>query len=196
MSLRRRESVSTTLETMEQEALSALANASSAAALEEWHQEYLGRRGKVTVFMRSIGSLPAEERPQAGQAANVLRQALQAQYQVREAELQEAELTQALAAETVDVTMPGRRPWTGGLHPITLTLRRIYTIFAEMGFQVYRSREVESDLYNFELLNMPPQHPARDMWDTFYVTDHVVLRTHTSPGQCRAMRSSARTQCA
>jgi len=180
--------VSTVLEAMEQAALSSLAAATNSEELEAWHQDYLGRKGKVTVFMRSIGSLPAEERPQAGQAGNQLRLLLEERHTARQTEIREVELARALVEETIDVTLPGRRPWTGGLHPITLTLRRMYAIFAEMGFQVYRSREVESDLYNFELLNMPPEHPARDMWDTFYVSDSVVLRTHTSPGQMRAMR--------
>ncbi|NPV09363.1 MAG: phenylalanine--tRNA ligase subunit alpha [Anaerolineae bacterium] len=177
------------LERLEQEALEELGRASSGPELEAWHQKYLGRRGQLTLFMRAIGSLPPEKRPQAGQAGNRLRELLEARHREREAQVREIELAQTLAAQAVDVTLPGRRPWTGGLHPVTLTLRRMYDIFAEMGFQVFRSREVETDSYNFELLNMPPHHPARDMWDTFYVSDTVVLRTHTSPGQIHAMRT-------
>jgi phenylalanyl-tRNA synthetase alpha chain len=181
--------VPTSLADIEREALAALSGVSSGAELEAWHQEYLGRRGRLTQFMRTIGSLPPEERPRAGQEGNQLRETLEARYREREAEVRELELAHSLVAEKVDVTLPGRRPWTGGLHPISLTLRRMYDIFREMGFQVFRSREVESDSYNFELLNMPPGHPARDMWDTFYVSDTVVLRTHTSPGQIHAMRA-------
>lgn len=179
----------TALETMEQEALSELQLATSSDELEAWYQKYLGRRGRLTLFIRTIGTLPAEERPRAGQAANSLRQMLAQRYQEREIEVKQAELAVSLTREAVDVTLPGRRPLTGRLHPITQTLRRIYGIFAEMGFQVFHSRDVETDLYNFELLNMPPHHPARDMWDTFYISDTVVLRTHTSPGQIHAMRA-------
>ncbi len=180
----------TTLERMETEARQALEQAATGERLEAWYQEYLGRRGALTQYMRTIGSLPAEERPLAGQMGNRLRQALEARYQEREEEIRREELTQALEAEAVDVTLPGRRPRVGGLHPVTLTLRRIYSIFAGMGFQVFQSREVETDQCNFEFLNMPPHHPARDMWDTFYVSDTVVLRTHTSPGQIHAMWAS------
>ena len=174
---------------LEKEALVELAEVADRDSLAAWHQKYLGRRGRVTEFMRSLGSLPPEERPAAGQAGNRLRQSLEARYEGRERELHQKELAQALAREAVDVTMPGRRPVAGRLHPSTQTLRRIYGIFAEMGFQVFESREVETDQYNFELLNMPPHHPARDMWDTFYVNERVVLRTHTSPGQIHAMRA-------
>ncbi|MGQ9553683.1 MAG: phenylalanine--tRNA ligase subunit alpha [Anaerolineae bacterium] len=174
---------------MEREALSELQLAASSDELEAWYQKYLGRRGRLTLFIRTIGTLPAEERPRAGQAANSLRQMLAQRYQEREIEVKQAELAVSLTREAVDVTLPGRQPLTGRLHPITQTLRRIYGIFAEMGFQVFHSRDVETDLYNFELLNMPPHHPARDMWDTFYISDTVVLRTHTSPGQIHAMRA-------
>jgi len=179
----------TTLELMEQNALSELQSASTGEELEAWHQEYLGRKGALTLFMRTIGSLPADERPLVGQAANSLRQVLEQRHQEREAAVKLTELAVGLERESVDVTLPGRRPVTGRLHPITQTLRRIYAIFGEMGFQVFDAREVETDLYNFGLLNMPPHHPARDMWDTFYISDTALLRTHTSPGQIHAMRA-------
>ena len=176
------------LEMMEREALAALEGASDGAALEAWESRYLGRKGELTLFMRTIGSLPADQRPKVGQAANGLRQALEAGFAAKAEQVRQAEMAGALERETLDVTLPGRVPTAGRLHPSTITLRRIYDIFGEMGFQVYQSRTVETDEYNFELLNIPPHHPARDMWDTFYVSDRVVLRTHTSPGQIRAMR--------
>jgi len=174
---------------IEKEAIEALEQVKDGSELEAWHQKYLGRRGKLTSFLRNIGRLPAEERPAAGQAANRLRQLLERRYSERQERVRRAELAQSLALDSVDVTLPGRKPPAGRLHPSTITLRRIYGIFAKMGFQVFESREVETDEYNFELLNMPPHHPARDMWDTFYINDRVVLRTHTSPGQIHVMRA-------
>ena len=123
-----------------------------------------------------------------GQVSNDVKSALEAAFDHRADALKEERLASTLAREQIDVTLPGFPVSLGHLHPTTQTLREITDIFAEMGFQVYDSREVESDLYNFELLNIPPYHPARDMWDTFYINDRVVLRTHTSPGQIRAMQ--------
>ncbi|MHB0876038.1 MAG: phenylalanine--tRNA ligase subunit alpha [Anaerolineae bacterium] len=176
------------LETMEREALAELESASDSAALEAWESKYLGRKGALTLFMRTIGSLPADERPKVGQAANKARQALEAGYNTKAEQVRQAEIVRTLGQEALDVTLPGRAPAAGRLHPSTVILRRIYDVFAQMGFEVFQSREVETDEYNFELLNIPRHHPARDMWDTFYVSDNVVLRTHTSPGQLHAMR--------
>jgi phenylalanyl-tRNA synthetase alpha chain len=176
------------LETMEQEALAELATASDGGALEAWEGKYLGRKGALTQFLRTIGSFPAEERPKVGQAANRVRQALEAGYAAKAEQVRQAEMVRTLEREAVDVTLPGRRPAAGSLHPSRITLRRIFDVFGQMGFEVFGAREVESDEYNFELLNIPRHHPARDMWDTFYVSDNVVLRTHTSPGQIHAMR--------
>jgi phenylalanyl-tRNA synthetase alpha chain len=172
-------------------ALSALADVAEAAGLETWRQRQLGKAGPLTELLKAIPQLPAEERPGFGQAVNAVKQALEEAYEARLAELRAAELDQELAAERIDVTLPGSGPPAGGLHPSTQALRRIAAIFAEMGFQVYQSREVESDAYNFELLNIPRHHPARDMQDTFFVDEDVVLRTHTSPGQIHAMRQYA-----
>ncbi len=177
------------LANLESEALNELASCADLDSLQSWYQKYLGRRGLLTQFMRRIGSLPPEERPAAGQAGNRLRELLEGEHAKREKQLQEQAVSLGLQRELVDVTLPGERPLAGRLHPVTRTLRRIYQIFAQMGFQVFRSREVETDEYNFGLLNMPPHHPARDMWDTFYISDDVVLRTHTSPGQIHAMRA-------
>jgi phenylalanyl-tRNA synthetase alpha chain len=177
------------LERLEQEAQEALQSANDDNALSEWRSAYLGRKGKATEAVKALGSLPREERPAYGRRVNQVKQALEAAYESRAEELKRKVQAQTLVADQVEVSLPGRPPHPGRLHPATRTLREIYGIFAEMGFQVYRSRDVETDDLNFTLLNMPPHHPARDMWDTFYtVTPGVILRTHTSPGQIRAMR--------
>ncbi|MBN1935118.1 MAG: phenylalanine--tRNA ligase subunit alpha [Anaerolineae bacterium] len=172
---------------------SALAELEAAAdidALRVWDQTYLGKKGALTPFLRGMGQLPAEERPQVGQAVNEVKQALTAAFEAKEAALKEAALAASLAANAIDVTLPGRPVTPGRLHITTQNLRQYYTIFAQMGFQVYEAPDVETDEYNFGLLNIPLYHPARDMWDTFWVESKqdVVLRTHTSPGQIRAMR--------
>lgn len=180
------------LHELELAAQSALAAAADEGALDAWRTAYLGRKGRVTEAVRALGQLPREERPAYGQRVNDIKRALEAAYEARAEAVRQAAELRALAGEQVDVTLPGRPAHPGRLHPTTQTLRNIYRICAEMGFQVYRSRDVESDEYNFGLLNMPPHHPARDMWDTFYaITPGVVLRTHTSPGQIHAMREHA-----
>lgn len=162
--------------------------AQTTEALEEWHRATLGRKGAIQLQTRQVGQLAPAERPVFGQRANEIKQALEAAYEARQAALRAAELQARLAAEAIDVTLPGRRPWRGRLHPATQALREIYRIWGDMGFQVYRSRDVETEEHNFELLNIPEHHPARDMWDTFHTTTPgVVLRTHTSPGQIHAM---------
>ncbi|HIQ04860.1 MAG TPA: phenylalanine--tRNA ligase subunit alpha [Anaerolineae bacterium] len=174
---------------LEGEALAALAACTDPETLNAWRTRFLGRKGEVTKLLRGLGQLPKEERPAAGQAANALRQKLEAAFEERAAALARAAREIELREESVDVTLPGRRPYLGRLHPISQTLREIYDVFAQMGFQIYLAPEVETDENNFELLNIPPGHPARDMWDTFYTTTPgVLLRTHTSPGQIRAMR--------
>jgi len=177
------------LHELERRALEALRQAGSADALEEWRLAYLGKKGELTLAVRSVGQLPAEERPAFGKVANQVKDRLEAGFAERLETLKQAELERALRVSQLDVTLPGRRPAVGRLHPATQTLREIYRIFARLGFQIYRSPEVETDQYNFELLNIPRHHPARDMWDTFYVNEQVVLRTHTSPGQIHAMRA-------
>ncbi len=176
------------LQALQEEALAALAAVQDRAALDAWRVRFLGRRGALATLMAGLGQMPPAERPAVGQAANRVKQALEDGFAAREAAIREAEHAAQIAADAVDVTLPGRPVALGRLHPTTRTLRRIYAIFAEMGFQVYDAREVETDEYNFGLLNMPPHHPARDMWDTFWINDHILLRTHTSPGQIHAMR--------
>ncbi len=176
------------LNQLEQEALSALEAVEDGDALSAWHRQYLGKKGALTHMLRSVGDLPPEERPAFGRAANAAKIKLEAAYQAREEALRHAEVARELKGKAIDVTLPGRPTGPGHLHITTQTLRRYYEIFAAMGFQVYESPEVETDEMNFGLLNMPPHHPARDMWDTFWISDELLLRTHTSPGQIRVMR--------
>jgi phenylalanyl-tRNA synthetase alpha chain len=176
------------LSQLEKESLAALEALEDSDALTEWNKRYLGKKGELTQMLRSVGQLPKEERPAFGQAANEVKIALEAAYETKEDELRRAEMAQELQRGALDVTLPGRPVGPGNLHITTQTLRQIYAIFAEMGFQVYESPDVETDEMNFELLNMPPHHPARDMWDTFWINDQMLLRTHTSPGQIRVMR--------
>lgn len=169
-------------------ATGALENSRDLAQLDQWRVKYLGKKSDLTEIFKEIGKLPADERPLAGKRANEVKIALEKAFEERAEEL-ETRAREALLKERVDVTLPGRPIGMGRLHISTQTLRTIYAIFARMGFQVFEAPEVETELLNFELLNMPAGHPARDMWDTFYTTrEGVLLRTHTSPGQIRAMR--------
>ncbi len=177
-----------------QEALEALKQVQDEAALEAWRVRYLGRKSPIMQAFSRLKEVPREQRPQVGRRINEMRDRLTEAYKARKQALEQEKLQRALQ-ETLDVTLPGRPATPGRLHPSTRTIRRILRIFAEMGFQVFTSREVELDEYNFQLLNIPPHHPARDMQDTFYVdvngdgeTYPVLLRTHTSPGQIHAMR--------
>jgi phenylalanyl-tRNA synthetase alpha chain len=177
------------LETIKHKALAALKDVRDESGLQTWKTAYLGRSAPIMVIFTRLGEVPKEQRPQIGQSANLVKQELEGALATAGETMRKAALAQTLSSERLDVTLPGRQPISGRLHPATQTLRRIYAIFAEMGFQVYRTRDVETDEYNFELLNIPAHHPARDMWDTFHMTNPgVVLRTHTSPGQIRAMR--------
>ncbi|MCZ6532719.1 MAG: phenylalanine--tRNA ligase subunit alpha [SAR324 cluster bacterium] len=178
------------LNALEKEGLDALKALAQAEELPVWYRTYLGRKGRLTDVLRGLGVLSAEERPHAGRRANEIKTALESAFETRQDELRAAEMEASLASGALDVTLPGRPVAPGHLHLSTRMLRRIRAIFAEMGFQVYEAPEVETDENNFELLNIPPYHPARDMWDTFWVGDGVVLRTHTSPGQIRCMRES------
>jgi len=170
-------------------ALSELQGLSSMEALDKWRVAYLGRKGSLTVLLRSIGQLPTEDRPAAGREANQVKLLLELEHREKAEGLEREASLQVLAEDRIDVTLPGRPAELGYLHISTQILREIYDIFAEMGFQVYEAPEVETDVNNFQLLNIPPYHPARDMWSTFYTTRKgVLLRTHTSPGQIRVMR--------
>ncbi len=176
------------LDELYEKSLTELKQIGETAVLESWYKETLGRKGSIYLMTRQVGQLTAEERPIFGKRINAVKQELEAAYEQRLAELKTVELQAQMAASAIDVTLPGRQQWRGRLHPATQTLREIYRIWGDMGFQVYRSRDVETDEYNFELLNIPQDHPARDMWDTFHTTTPgVILRTHTSPGQIHAM---------
>ena len=177
------------LDELREQALQALEAVESLEKLHEWERAFLGKKGAMSEVMRGLGRLPAEERPSAGRAANALRSNLEAAGEARGQELQTKVLQRAIEAERVDVTLPGRPADVGHRHISSRVLGQIYAIFADMGFQVLYSPEVETDDYNFQQLNIPAHHPARDMWSTFYTTrPGVLLRTHTSPGQIWAMR--------
>ncbi len=177
------------LERVLEAALTALQDVQDQEGLQQWRTAHLGRKSPLMDAFTGMRDLSKEERPLVGRRANEVRQELEAALEERQTALEQAALRTALETEVLDVTLPGRSQISGRLHPVTQTMRRITRIFAEMGFQVYRSREVESDDYNFTHLNMPAHHPARDMWDTFYTTkEGVILRTHTSPGQIHAMK--------
>jgi phenylalanyl-tRNA synthetase alpha chain len=174
---------------IERRALAELEACVDAVALGAWHSKYLGKSGELTQAMKKVGSLPPAERPGYGQAVNRVKQALTNGHEEALARQKERSLASSLQSGAVDVSLPGRAVRRGRLHVATRILRQIYTIFADLGFQIYRSREVEDDQTNFELLNMPEHHPARDMWDTFHTNrPGVLLRTHTSPGQIHVMR--------
>ncbi len=170
-----------------------VSQAASLAGLDQVRVQYLGKAGLLTGRLKQLGQLPPEERKAAGQEINRVKQSLQAAIEVRKESLQAEALNVRLKAEAVDVTLPGRRMDSGGLHPITLTIQRIQEIFAQLGFAVAEGPEVEDDFHNFTALNIPQHHPARAMHDTFYLApeglndDKLVLRTHTSSVQIRHM---------
>lgn len=184
-----------TLDTIEEHALQELEAIRDENGLENWRIAHLGRSAPLMQVFSALSTLPKEERPRVGQRANQVKLRLEGALAEKQRQIKQAALERSLQAERLDVTLPGRRPAIGRLHPSTHQLRRVLSILAEMGFQVFTSREVETDEYNFQLLNIPPHHPAREMQDTFYVdagaqdgTYNWVLRTHTSPGQIHAMR--------
>ncbi len=177
------------LESLYGQGLAELEALTDSASLHEWHIRYLGKKGDLTLLLRNMGGIPKEDRPSFGKRANEVKEALTAAHLERTAQVEEQELAADLQEGQIDITLPGRHHKVGGLHPSTRTFRDLFCIWGEMGFQIYRSRDVEDDETNFTLLNMPPHHPARDMQDTFYTTEpNIIMRTHTSPGQIRAMR--------
>jgi len=180
------------LEDLRSEAMAQAAAAPDSAALEALEIELLGKRGRLTAVLRGIGALPAEDRPRVGAVANTVREGIEAAIRDRGKSLRGGELDARLARERVDVTTPGRPIRRGSLHPSLEAMADIAAIFAQFGFVVVESPEIEDDRTNFQMLNIPPDHPARDLWDTLYVDlpGHL-LRTHTSPGQIRVMQSMA-----
>lgn len=166
----------------------AVATATTAQELETVRVEFMGKKGLLTEQLKSLGQLSAEERPAAGQAINEAKQKVQALIQARTQELKQAELQQKLAAERIDVSLPGRRSQVGGFHPVTKTIQRIEAFFGDLGFAVVEGPEVEDDFHNFDALNIPANHPARADHDTFYFTPTTMLRTQTSGVQIRTMQ--------
>ncbi len=172
-----------------QQALQAVAAAADLNQLDQVRVNYLGKKGLFTQQMKELAGLAPDERRAAGQLINNAKEAFEQALSERKQLLEQAELSARLAAERIDVTLPGRGQSGAGLHPVTITLRRIAAIFGGAGFEVAEGPEIESDFYNFSALNIPEHHPARAMHDTFYIGPHTVLRTHTSPVQIRVMES-------
>jgi phenylalanyl-tRNA synthetase alpha chain len=179
------------LKSLQKEAEEKISKAKSSKELESIRVEFLGRKGKLTSLLKSIPSLPKEERKEFGKKCNELKALIENLLNEKLIHLKEKEKEEKLKKEFVDITLPGRHNLLGSLHPITKTLREIVNIFTSMGFSVAEGPEIETDFYNFEALNMPKGHPAREMQDTFYITEDVVLRTHTSPVQVRVMMNQS-----
>ena len=167
----------------------AVGRARDEAGLEAVRVRYLGRKGELTALLKSLGQLDPAERPRAGAAVNAAKQRLQASIAGRKQALLREQLAAEVVAETVDVTLPGRVPASGGLHPVTRVMARVEEIFTGAGYEVVTGLEIEDDYHNFEALNIPRHHPARSMHDTFYFADGTLLRTHTSPAQVHVMES-------
>lgn len=175
------------LNKIEEEALQAATEVATEVDLQQVRARYLGRKGEITAVMKGMGKLSPEERPLAGSLANEVKDRLETAFTVRQETLRQELMQQKLANESLDVTLPGRKQGRGYKHPITQVTEEVVAIFAALGFGVAEGPEIEKDFYNFEALNIPKDHPARDMQDTFYVSEEVVLRTHTSPVQIRTM---------
>lgn len=169
------------------EALAAIHQCDQERALEQLRVDYLGKKGRVTGLLKGLGKLPADQRPAAGEQINQVKRQISEAIDARREQLQEQALNARLAAESLDVTLPGRRQSSGGRHPVSLTIERISALFESAGYSVAEGPEIEDDYHNFGALNIPDHHPARAMHDTFYVEPGVVLRTHTSPVQVRVM---------
>jgi phenylalanyl-tRNA synthetase alpha chain len=180
----------TTLQQLTDAALAAVAAATSSAELEQLRVQYLGKKGTLTEQLKTLGALPAEDRPAAGARINAAKEQVQDALSARKEQLDRDAAALQLASERIDVTLPGRRQSSGGLHPVTATIERMESIFTSVGFSVVEGPEVEDDYHNFEALNMPAHHPARGMHDTFYFDASTLLRTHTSTVQVRVMENS------
>ncbi|NLN41653.1 MAG: phenylalanine--tRNA ligase subunit alpha, partial [Clostridiales bacterium] len=172
---------------IQKEVLESIDKANDSSSLEDIRVKYLGKKGQLTQILRGMGKLSPEERPVVGQLANKVRQTIESALAEKVKEMEERALAIRLKEETIDVTLPGKKPSLGKLHPLTIVLNQITEIFLGMGFDVAEGPEVELDYYNFEALNIPKNHPARDTQDTFYINENILLRTHTSPTQIRTM---------
>ena len=185
------ESLSRDLRALERKALGEVSAAADPGALEDLQLRYLGKKGELTAVLRGIGALPADDRPRTGALANEIGEAVRAALAARGSELRGQVQAARLASERVDVTLPGRTVPRGTLHPIPETIAAIAEAFGQFSFVVYEGPEVEDDVTNFQMLNIAPDHPARDLWDTLYVDiPGYLLRTHTSPGQIRVMQTT------
>lgn len=182
------------LQSLRQIALKELTQADTLDAVNEIRIKYLGKKGKLTSALKGMGALSAEERPKIGQIVNAIRAELESIIQSKNEAFKQAEMARRLASEKIDVTLPGRKGNVGHQHPLTVTLARIKEIFMRMGFAIAEGPEVERDYYNFEALNLPKDHPARDMQDSFYITEEFLMRTHTSPVQVRTMQQAKPNQ--
>ena len=177
------------IEQLKGEAAAAIGSAGNLSELNDIRVKYLGKKGELTGILRGMGKLSPEERPKVGKIVNEARVELEGLLESKQQELQGKELENRLSSERIDVTLPGRRTALGHLHPLTLTLNRIKEIFLNMGFSIEEGPEIEKDYYNFEALNLPKDHPARDMQDSFYITEDILMRTQTSPVQARTMEA-------
>jgi phenylalanyl-tRNA synthetase alpha chain len=175
------------LKELQIEAIEKIEQSPSLKELNEIRVAYLGKKGPITEVLRGMGKLSAEERPVMGALANEVREAIAVKLEAKQKEMEEAAVLEKLASETIDVTLPGRPVKSGNHHPLTKVIEEIEDLFIGMGYQVAEGPEVEQDYYNFEALNLPKGHPARDMQDSFYITEEILLRTHTSPVQARTM---------
>ncbi|WP_018130777.1 phenylalanine--tRNA ligase subunit alpha [Effusibacillus pohliae] len=181
------------LQKLREQAMDELAKCEAQNELTEWKVQYLGKKGELTSILRGMGQLSPEKRPLVGQLVNDVRSALEHAYEQKEAELKRKALEEKLKAEAIDVTLPGRMVPVGVVHPLNRVIREIEDIFIGLGFEVAEGPEVETDYYNFEALNIPKNHPARDMQDTFYLTEEILMRTHTSPVQVRTLEAKKGT---
>lgn len=175
------------LMSLKEAALAELQQVETQQALNDLRVKYMGKKGMLTEVLRGMGALSAEERPVIGQIANEVREAIEQVLEQKRLELERQETERRLASETIDVTLPGRKPAHGAVHPLSKVIREIEDIFIGMGYSIAEGPELEQDYYNFEALNLPKNHPARDMQDSFYITEELLMRTHTSPVQVRTM---------
>lgn len=175
------------LDSLQQAATKAIFDASALAELDELRVHYLGKKGKITEQLKNLSKLPGDQRREAGQAINTVKQAVQKLLEEKKSQLETLRIAQKLKDETIDISLPGRQQQAGGLHPVTMTMNRIQKMFGKLGFDVAEGPEVEDDFHNFEALNIPAHHPARAMHDTFYFNENTLLRTHTSPVQIRVL---------
>ncbi len=166
-----------------------IANVESTKDLNDLKAKYVGKNGEVTALLRGMKDIPAQEKAAFGKMVNDLKVEITEMFSVKEAELKNKEMMAKFESEAIDITLPGKTPLTGSLHPLNIVKNKIFDAFCGMGFEVFEGPEIDTDYYCFQALNIPKDHPARDMQDTFYITDNILLRPHTSPGQVRTMEN-------